>query len=632
MISSLHIDRMLVTRGSHVLYDELFHHGVNIIHGSNGSGKSSIADFMFFGLGGDLKDWKTSASRAERVYIQVTTPSGTLTLARDVSTDLGRPMLIFFGMMDVGLSAAPDSWQRLPYRRPDHGYSFSQVLFRAIGLPEAISDGASNITMHQVLRLLYVDQLTPVQRIFRVEHFDTWQTRQAVGDLLLGIGGYDLFDKQLILRQTEQAYKEADTTYRSLVAIASGYGENILVEHISLAIAQMEAERTALLGTIQALSESRDTPEDQARLRTLRSETAKEYNAARRNVSRLEDEIETLEYETADAEDFIKHLKESLEDFNDAAVTFAALGHLAFEFCPSCFAPVGPKAPGHCHLCDAKRLDGEEDSRTLAVRLDLEMQLKESEALQVDRQSDLLAKRALLRMARRELRRATSAMELDQTADLSGNASAIAGTSRKIGFIDSQLEGLQKRVELARRIETASAAKEDLNNRISRLKADIEAIQRAQNKRKLSAYTLVSNQTKHLLDEDLQEHSDFGEIDHVSFSFAEDWIAINGEKNRAGSASGMVILKNSFALGMLTSSLIDQRFHLPRWMMFDNVEDKGMVEERSWNFQRLIVRKSAESTMPHQVIYTTSKIAPELEGSDLVVGRRYTRAARSLNE
>jgi hypothetical protein len=66
-----------------------------------------------------------------------------------------------------------------------------------IGIPEAISDGSSNITMHQVLRLLYEDQLTPVQRIFRAENFDTWQARQAVGDrnlgLMCGIGGYDLF-------------------------------------------------------------------------------------------------------------------------------------------------------------------------------------------------------------------------------------------------------------------------------------------------------------------------------------------------------------------------------------------------------------------------------------------------------
>ncbi|EPE94114.1 hypothetical protein [Rhizobium grahamii] len=107
--------------------------------------------------------------------------------------------------------------------------------------------------------------------------------------------------------------------------------------------------------------------------------------------------------------------------------------------------------------------------------------------------------------------------------------------------------------------------------------------------------------TKALLDQDLQEHSDFGDVQHVSFSFADDWVAINGEKNRRGSASGMVILKNSFALGLLASSLIDKQFKLPRWMLFDNIEDKGMVEERSWNFQRLIVALSEQSVVPHQI-------------------------------
>ncbi|WP_189635740.1 hypothetical protein [Rhizobium grahamii] len=137
--------------------------------------------------------------------------------------------------------------------------------------------------------------------------------------------------------------------------------------------------------------------------------------------------------------------------------------------------------------------------------------------------------------------------------------------------------------------------------------------------------------TKALLDQDLQEHSDFGDVQHVSFSFADDWVAINGEKNRRGSASGMVILKNSFALGLLASSLIDKQFKLPRWMLFDNIEDKGMVEERSWNFQRLIVALSEQSVVPHQIIFTTSKIAPELDRPDLIVGRRYTRASSSLN-
>jgi hypothetical protein len=65
-------------------------------------------------------------------------------------------------------------------------------------------------------------------------------------------------------------------------------------------------------------------------------------------------------------------------------------------------------------------------------------------------------------------------------------------------------------------------------------------------------------------------------------------------------------------------------------MLFDNIEDKGMVEERSWNFQRMLVSRSSQSEHLHQIIFTTSKIAPELEGTHFVVGRKYTKAAPSL--
>jgi cell division septum initiation protein DivIVA len=622
---------MLVTRGSHVLYDEPFHVGVNIIHGSNGSGKSTLADFVFFGLGGDLKDWKESASRAELVYLQIVTPAGLLTLRREISTDGGRPMAIFFGSMDDALGSPSEGWQLLPYRRPDRGYSFSQVLFKAIGLPESISDGASNITMHQLLRLLYVDQLTPVQRIFRVENFDTWQTRQAVGDLLSGVGGYDLFDKQIALRETEKLYDATATAYRSLVAVATGYGENILSEHIESAIGKMIDERDRLLGSIEELVAASETQAEHDDLKKMRADAIRDYNNTRRSVVKLTEEIEVLEYEIADAEDFIRHLTQSLSDFSDAAVTFFALGHLAFEYCPSCFAPVQPKDSDHCQLCDTKRVDGADDSRTLAVRLDLQMQLRESESLQSERIVERSKKTSALRVARQALNRASSTIELAQSGTVTGRESAIAELSRKVGFIDSELEGLQKRLELAKRIQAASEAKEDLNMRVTRLKSEIEALLRAQGKRKMEAYTLISNEAKKLLDQDLEEHSDFGDVTNVSFEFSGDWVAINGEKNRAGSASGMVILKNSFAAAMLGASLIDQRFNLPRWMLFDNVEDKGMVEERSWNFQRLLVSLSQASATPHQIIFTTSKIAPELDRPDLVVGRRYERAVRSLN-
>lgn len=620
---------MLVTRGSHVLYDEQFHAGVNIIHGSNGSGKSTLADFIFFGLGGDLKNWKQSASRAEAVRLQITTPSGTLTLEREVSTDGGRPMAIYFGPMDAALEASREQWQQLSYRRPDSGYSFSQVLFRAIGLPEAISDGASNITMHQLLRLLYVDQLTPVQRIFRVENFDTWQTRQAVGDLLAGVGGYDLFDKQLALREVEKKYDAAAVEYRNLVAVASGYGENILTEHIAAEIQNLGKERYSLLEKLNELIVVAYPTQD-PEIDRIRAEARREYQIARKAVGRLEDEIETLDYEIEDADSFIRHLRESLDDFDAASSTFFALGRMDFEYCPSCFAPVEATDSPNCQLCNTARVQDGEDSRALAVKLDLQMQLRESISLQTERRAQFAEKQSSLRVARTALKRATATLDLARSTAASGREGAVAELSRKIGFIDSQLEAQQKRLELSNKIRVASDAKESLNLEVTRLKDEIEAIVHSQATRKVQAYSRISSETKALLDRDLQEHSDFGDVTHVSFDFGGDWTAINGDKNRAGSASGMVILKNSFAAGFVISAINSDRFNLPRWMLFDNIEDKGMVEERSWNFQRLLVEASVSAKAPHQIIFTTSKIAPELDSDEFVIGRKYTREGRSL--
>lgn len=631
MTPALKIDRLLVTKGSHVFFDEPFNAGVNIIHGSNGSGKSTIADFIFFGLGGDLTKWKPDAAKAETVYLQITTPSGVLTLKREVSEKSGRPMAIFFGIIEDALATPVEGWQIHPYRRAEHGFSFSQIIFESLGLPESISDGASNITMHQLLRLLYVDQMTPVQRLFRVESFDTWQTRQAVGDLLAGVGGYELFDRQIELRDTNKLYETANATYRSLVSVATGYGENILLEHIQAAINQAQKTRDDNLRDLKQLVDATETDETSNSLKEVRKEAIKKLHAKRSEVQRLQSEIEVLGYEIDDGDAFINHLRHALHDFEAAADTFAALGHLEFEFCPACFSKVKDKASGHCQLCAEPDAQADGGSRTLAVKLDLQMQLRESLTIQKERSDEKKAKSSRLRVALSELRKASASADMASVEGATGRETAVAELSRKVGFLDSELEGLQKRLEIAARIDAASRTKEELNDRITRLKDEIKRIEHDQNKRKTVAYSRISDCAKLLLDQDLEEHSDFGKIDHVGFDFSGDWVAINGDKNRGGSASGMVVLKNSVAAAMLQASFQDPLFNLPRWMMFDNIEDKGMVQERSWNFQRLLVGLSKSTPSEHQIIFTTSKIAPELEGSELVVGRKYTKISPSLN-
>ena len=58
----LMLNRLVIYRGGQAAYDEHFHEGVNIIRGENGSGKSTIMDFIFH-VFGEVGGWKEYAFR-----------------------------------------------------------------------------------------------------------------------------------------------------------------------------------------------------------------------------------------------------------------------------------------------------------------------------------------------------------------------------------------------------------------------------------------------------------------------------------------------------------------------------------------------------------------------------------------
>lgn len=615
------------------MYSEAFRPGVNIIHGDNGSGKSTIADFIFFAMGGDLREWKPDAAKAEYTLAELTAGETTVTVRRDVSPHTARPMQIHFGNYASALKAGPTEWRQFPYKRQDDQYSFSQVLFKAIGIPEAISDGSSNITMHQLLRILYGDQMTPIQRIFRTEAFDTWQIRQAVGELMCGIGGYDLYERQIQLRLIEDEFDGLNTQLKNLFKVASSYDDKILAEHIQPLMVKMTTDRKALFNQLDAMmSPNQQVSETDNEAERLRKELTRDLGKARRAVAELEDRVAVLEYEIEDSNNFISHLEATLSEFNDATTTFFALGQIRFEFCPACFTPTKVSQKQHeCHLCGSEVTEREPESAAIAVRLDIEMQLKESNSLQAERAANLTRLKSRLRGAKLTLSRLSDASEIARRGYGSERENMAAELGRKIGYLDSEIQVLQKRLDLAAEIGRLSKEKEELSGRITKLKNDIAAIIAGQEKRKTFAYTAVSEKVKSVLTQDLTEHNDFGIVDHISFSFAEDWMAINDDKNKSRSASGMVILKNGFLFGMYLASLADPQFALPRFLLLDNIEDKGMVPQRSWNFQKIIVNECSKKEQPQQIIFTTSILAPELAGSEYIVGRKYTRERKSLD-
>lgn len=204
----LQLRRLQVFSSGRIAYDERFHDGVNIIRGENGSGKSTIADFIFFALGGEFDDWKEIAKNCDEVMAEVLTTRGLVCIRRQTSSKQSTPS-VFLGPLEEASKTALDGWERFPLHRKSSSESFSQIMFRSMLLPEAQSEGASNITMHQILRLLYADQRTPATRLFRFELFDTKNIRSAVGDMVCGINDFEIFELQLRLRELEEKFSEA---------------------------------------------------------------------------------------------------------------------------------------------------------------------------------------------------------------------------------------------------------------------------------------------------------------------------------------------------------------------------------------------------------------------------------------
>lgn len=201
MASSIKIQRLKVlTRNGQTAYDECFHNGINIIRGENSSGKSTITHLLFFGLGGSYSDFVIEAKRCQNVYTQVDINGCVITLKRELKLsedDRIDPMVgltIFWGTIDDALADSCKS-NYFGYRTTDKKKSFSNVLFEIMDMPLVLGD--NNITMHQLLRLMYIDQESPTGSLFMYEQFDNQITRETVAELLMGIYDADLYISKL---------------------------------------------------------------------------------------------------------------------------------------------------------------------------------------------------------------------------------------------------------------------------------------------------------------------------------------------------------------------------------------------------------------------------------------------------
>ena len=623
----LRLNRLRIAGGGSVAYDEAFHEGVNIIRGQNGSGKSTIADFIFYVFGGEFDDWKVAASRCDEVQAEVETPRGQLTLRRQVER-AQEPVQVFFGGMSEASESALEGWEKFPLRRQGGRESFSQVMFRSLAIPEARSEGASNITMHQLLRLCYSDQRTPATRLFRFEPFDTQNIREVVGDVICGVGGYEVFELGLALRALQNRLGEVEARLRSL-------HEALLVDRAldtpELIRSEIEKLKEESNSHQQQLDDvdSYVEPGQVKEYLADRKKAQEKLNALKQQLAGLEQKVKSIEFELREVREFIELLGELKEKVTFAEATFETVGSIEFTRCPACGEElVTDVAENHCVVCKVP-LDAErEKSKYNQIRLDLEIQTRESGQLISQKEGEVKADRAILRGLRREHEKFLSSFDLKYSSGNGPREAFMAERINRMGHIEAEIDFLMRSLETAERIVAVAAEKSEIDEEIGKIERRLDSLRQEAAQRRPVALARISELGMGLLRADLPRQSEFTNASDLAVNFINDSVSVGGLVNFAESSN--VILKNSAVLALFLAACDDDQFNHPRFLLIDNIEDKGMEEERSHLFQRQIVERSTESRLPYQVIFTTSMMNPELELEDYTIGPAYTSECQSL--
>ncbi|NEJ74531.1 hypothetical protein GR197_29065 [Rhizobium phaseoli] len=626
------VRRLVVKRGVHIAYDERYHSGVNIVRGDNSSGKSTILNFIFFGLGGDLSklDWSEHALLCDHVWTEVELNGNPAVLRRKIDTSAQSDMEIFGGRYEAAETAPIESWLRYPYARSQNKESFSQAIFRLLGMPDVAVEGTSSITMHQVLRLLYADQLSPTDSLFRFEGYDPENLREAVGNLLCGAFDTAIYESQQKLRAKEKEFQEVSAELRSIFRVVGGE-ESLGLQWITQKRTGLIADKDRLLHLIAQKEEEFFSSSTLQRLSLTQQKEL--YSTVQRLQQELVEAQEVrggLEFEISDSQSFIESLKRKSEALRDARLAATVVTDVRFATCPACYGEV-LEADEHsfaCHLCKTPIDLERAREQVTGIINNLSIQIKQSERLQVIRGQRLKAQVA--KVEEIKFRWSAKSRELSAVASrpTSKVREEIRDLHRQVGYLDRSIEDVDSQFKLANKIGDLSERRANLDVEIKDLESRIGALKRGQTDRIRVARSEIERETIKMLKGDLKRQDSFVDPQRVEFSFGKNTITV--DDHTYFSASSRVVLKTAFLVGFLAAALRDKDFRHPRFLMIDITEDKGMEQARSHNFQKQVIEISNSTDVEHQVILATAMPWNEIP-ERLFVGKFSTLERGTLN-
>lgn len=624
----LMVKRFAVRRGENMVYDQNFKLGLNIIRGDNTTGKSTIVDLLYFALGAELTEWTTEQEKCDETIIEVCLNYMPFCLKREITESGKSAMFIYEGKLDDALKDL-SKWYRFPNARSDSTQSYSQKLFEILSLPSHKTDDSKNLTMHQILRLMYVDQLSETTKLLKEDKkFDNAPLRRAIGEYLLGIDNLDAHNIRQELIEANSRFDKAHAELRAIYRFMGSTNAILREEQINTEIAEIEREIEELQQQKELVrSEKIEKLSDDVRNRV--KEISVKIDEATSELQKLREEKDELNSEIVDTSLFLHSLDQRLEALEESKLTNAEMGELIFKYCPACLTPIAShENSDSCGLCKEDLSATHRHYAYIQMSNEIHFQKKESEHL-LERYRNKVSEingrvPALIRdidYLKREYHNFVSSID-----DAESMLSEIGGS---IGYKRGIISSLEDKREMIGEVEKLIDAKQKAQKDINRLEEKLAQIEAASKGRVDTVYSSIENIATEILHKDGGYEEVFEHVEEVLFDFSRDKMAVNGRSKF--SASSMVVMKNAIRIAIYLHCINDKGSRLPRFLLLDNIEDKGMTESRSQNFQRQLVSMCDELENDYQLIFTTSMIDPDLDKSEYVVGPFYRKGEHTLN-
>ncbi|MGO4998609.1 hypothetical protein [Oceanisphaera sp. W20_SRM_FM3] len=629
MISSrFFVERLVIIKSGRSVYDEKFHKGINVIRGDHSVGKTTILEILFYVLGGEIKDnqWLYPADHCDEIYCQVNINGASFTIKRDIEKGKIPPIRIQGGSYD-DTSLDNLGWKKFGPRRSESGerVSFSQQFFDLLGWDNHKSDDYANLTMHQVLRFLYVDQETGSTKIFRAEdnpRGDSEVIRTAIADFLLGLDNLDThrLRQQLILaeREFDKVAADLNAMYKVL-----GSDSGLTLDVLNTQVINISDEIVSLQNKDVEL---KTTTEFEVESAYIYKELEKKVEVFSRQLQSLNIEIQETNGEIVDCELFGSSLDFRKKSLLESKSAFDCIGAIKYTHCPCCLEEINHYNEDTCHLCNTKNKEFHHSNNYMQILTELDFQIKSNAKVLDDYKGHLEGLKFAQVISEAQLKTSQSELQsISKTVDV--ETQDLIKRSKKIGYLESEIKNIEKQVKIITDLDNYKSRKSVLNNTITELREKITAAAVSSKKRREKVNLGICENMLPILHSDLRDNGKpYEEVfaaaksSDIEIDFSKDRTLIDGRVKFSGSSN--YIKKNAFYLAALLESLSDPLYRLPRFLMLDAIENGGMKPFRSHNFQRSIIEMFKDKK-DFQIIFCTSMALDDLNNEEYGVGPYY---------